>query len=92
MIKPEDVPNELLELAMERFENAYWNDVKPQNVADFLQDAIDAGLVSPPCWEVVGETIHNVTVFKRQEDARRWVEADKGFRKSEMRHWKGEVE
>ena len=48
-IKPEDVTQGILELAMERFENAYWNDVTAQNVADFLEDAIDAGLVSPPC-------------------------------------------
>jgi hypothetical protein len=48
-IKPEDVTQEILELAMERFENAYWNDVTSQNVADFLEDAVEAGLVSPPC-------------------------------------------
>lgn len=48
VIKPEDVTQSILELAMERFENAYWKDVTAQNVADFLQDCIDAGLVSPP--------------------------------------------
>ena len=48
-IKPEDVMQELVELAMERFENAYWNDVSPEQVALFLEDAIDLGLVSPPC-------------------------------------------
>lgn len=48
-IKPEDVSQSILELAMERFEEAYWNRVTPQNVADFLLDCIDAGVVSPPC-------------------------------------------
>jgi hypothetical protein len=61
-IKPEDVTQELLELAMERFENAYWNDVSPEQVALFLQDAIDLGLVSPPCHVIrhdVGMYIHD---------------------------------
>ena len=49
IIKPEDVSQSTLELAMERFKQAYWNQVTPQNVADFLQDCIEAGVVSPPC-------------------------------------------
>lgn len=52
VIKPEDVTQDILELAMERFQNAYWKDVTKQNVADFLDDCIDAGLVSPPCYTV----------------------------------------
>jgi|LakMenEpi03Aug12_release.lakeMendotaPanAssembly.Ray.scaffolds.fasta_scaffold202077_3 hypothetical protein len=63
-----------------------------EDLVDIINAAIEAGVVSPPCWEVVGETINTVTVFKRQEDAARWVEVDNGFRKSEMRHWKGQTE
>lgn len=47
-IKAEDITQEILELAMERFEDAYWNDVTAQDVANFLHDCIEAGLVSPP--------------------------------------------
>jgi hypothetical protein len=91
MIKPDDIPNDLEEMcqAIEWFQ---CGDTDKPAIAAILNAAIEAGVVSPPCWEVVGETIHNVTVFKRQDDARRWVEADRGFRKSEMRHWKGEAE
>jgi len=91
-IKPEDVTQELLELAMERFENAYWNDVSPEQVALFLQDAIDLGLVSPPCWEVVGDDYRISMVFKRKESAERWKASDNGFDKTEVRHWKGQTE
>lgn len=91
MIKPDDIPNEAINMITWELSRGGDKSLS-QTAAIILNAAIDAGLVSPPCWEVVGETIHNVTVFKRQEDARRWVEADRGFRKSEMRHWKGDVE
>lgn len=89
MINNDDISEEL---AKRINDCVIWHDGPQVDVAKVVELLLDAGLVSPPCWEVVGETIHNVTVFKRQDDARRWVEADRGFRKSEMRHWKGEVE
>lgn len=92
VIKAEDVTQDILELAMERFQNAYWKDVTKQNVADFLDDCIDAGLVSPPCWEVVGDDYKIAMVFKRKVSAERWIASDHGFRKAEVRHWKGQTE
>jgi hypothetical protein len=91
MIKPEDISDEL---SRELFRHAsgITMDACRINVAAIANALIEAGVVSPPCWEVVGETLNTVTVFKRQEDAARWVEVDNGFRKSEMRHWKGQAE
>lgn len=89
-IKPEDVSQELLELAMERFENAYWNDVSPEHVALFLQDAIDFGLVSPPCYCVRwnGEIqTHDPGLMEdmvKLFPGKPWA--------SDCEHWKGQTE
>ena len=90
MIKPEDISDE----AFDEMDGDYYSDfgMDKEDFAAILNAAIEAGVVSPPCWEVVGETLNTVTVFKRQEDAARWVEVDNGFRKCEMRHWKGQAE
>lgn len=60
--------------------------------AAILNNAIDAGLVSPPCWEVVGDDYKIAMVFKRKVSAERWMASDHGFRKAEVRHWKGQTE
>ena len=90
MIKPEDISDE----AFDEMDGDYYSDfgMDKEDFAAILNAAIEAGVVSPPCWEVVGETLNTVTVFKRQEDAARWVEVDNGFRKCEMRQWKGQAE
>ena len=88
-IKPEDVPQDLLELAMERFEGAYWNDVTPVQVADFLQDAIDSGVVSPPCWiaRTSNGQLVSGTVYPSRDDAERYKWTSDNFE-----HWKGQTE
>lgn len=61
-------------------------------VVDIINAAVEAGLVSPPCWEVFGESLVPVTVFKSREDAEEWTKVDNGFRKVGFRHWKGQTE
>lgn len=91
IIKPEDVSQSILELAMERFEEAYWNRVTPQNVADFLQDCIEAGIVSPPVWAI--RNIKTGALVERRgvpvlvldgnpTDSDLWIKE----------HWKGQTE
>lgn len=87
IIRPEDVSQSILELAKERFEEASWNRVTPQNVADFLQDCLEAGIVSPPCHvkrylgelECQGGTINPQLFFGKPKE-----EGDE--------HWKGQTE
>lgn len=50
MIKPHDVPESLVENYADRFSLAYWDGAKDEHVAEFLNAAIEAGVVSPPCY------------------------------------------
>ena len=89
-IKPEDVGQKL--------QDACWIHAKGEgasqrwSISEIINAAIEAGLVSPPCWEVVGPTLNARTVFKRQVDAATWAGVDRAFRKVEVRHWKGQTE
>ena len=86
-IKPEDVNQSILEIARQRFEDAYYNRLMPETVADFLQDCIDAGVVSPPCHvkrylgelEFQGGTLDPQLFFGKPKQ-----EGDE--------HWKGQTE
>jgi hypothetical protein len=92
MIREKDISDDVFDAMREDWRWLADAKFTKGSLAYALQLAIEHGLVSPPCWEVVGETLNTVTVFKKQEDAARWVEVDNGFRKCEMRHWKGQTE
>lgn len=49
-INPEDIPCEIVEIATERFSEAYWGRLTKQDVAWMVEDLIEAGLVSPPVY------------------------------------------
>lgn len=89
VIKAEDVAEEFIGMIDEKILSYY--DLLACDIAAILNAAIDAGLVSPPCWEVVGDDYKIAMVFKRKVSAERWIASDHGFRKAEVRHWKGQT-
>lgn len=48
-VKPKDISCEFAEVAKELFKEGYWSHNTRHHAADFLNAAIEAGLVSPPC-------------------------------------------
>lgn len=89
VIKAEDVTNDIFEGMNSLLSDQY---ILKHQIAAILNAAIDVGLVSPPCWEVVGDDYKIAMVFKRKVSAERWIASDHGFRKAEVRHWKGRTE
>lgn len=67
-------------------------------IADFLNAAIEAGLVSPPCYQPVvdGEPLTDAfgpTIFATQQSVEEWFLDREMCRESwGERHWKGQAE
>ena len=93
-IKPEDIGAEIIDAVEDKCGcgSGAWDCIpETELIAAILNAAIEAGLVSPPCWEVVGDDYKIAMVFKRKVSAERWMASDHGFRKAEVRHWKGQT-
>jgi hypothetical protein len=97
MIKPEDVTDKL---AIGLFHNVagVTLDACRYNVAAIINAAIEAGVVSPPCYQPVvdGEPLNDVfgpTIFATQQSVEEWFVDREMCRESwGGRHWKGQAE
>lgn len=87
-IKPEDVPEEITRKGL-----------TPQFVVDVLEAAIEAGLVSPPCWDAYTEMcVPNNMVHKTKThcdeivaELNRFYEETGSVIRRHTRHWKGQT-
>jgi hypothetical protein len=82
MIKPEDIPNSMVWVM-------FGETLTPETIAGLLNEAIEAGIVSPPCWvarTASGELVRGA-VYTSKDDAERnkWTS-------DPVEHWKGQVE
>jgi len=90
MIKPEDIPDSLVGYQDGPDWISYGMD--KEEFASILNDAIEAGVVSPPCWDIVhSDGFKSTTVYKTKEYAEQvcypcvgqaWI----------VTHWKGQTE
>lgn len=84
MIKPEDIPDRLVENWLADGVSNSWKDF----IARRLNDAIEQGVISPPCWEVVMKQ-GTPFAFKKKKAAEAWALSSEDC---EVRHWKGQTE
>jgi hypothetical protein len=91
-IREKHIPEDVYDAMREDWRWPDHADLTKGSLAYVLQLAIEHGLVSPPCWEVLGDDYRISMVFKRKESAERWKASDNGFDKTEVRHWKGQTE
>ena len=89
MIKPEDIDNVVAEKVLrDGLRMSFPNTM----VSAILNAAIEAGVVSPPCWEVVGEHGRPFMVFKDKKAAEAWASWATSIAACEVQHWKGQTE
>ena len=84
MIKPQDVPEDFVGIAEELFEEGHWSNNTKVNVARFLDAAIEAGLVSPPCWAVKHDNGVLFGIFGTETEAKLNSCGD-----DVVEHWRG---
>lgn len=89
-IKPEDVPEEFFNRASTDFLSV-WEDEALVDVAGILNAAIEAGLVSPPCYALRkpdnGGLLTQHRVYTSRESAN-----DAAPYRHNVEHWKGQTE
>jgi hypothetical protein len=95
-IRPEDISDE----AFDEMNGDYYSDfgMDKEDFAAILNAAIEAGVVSPPCYQPVvdGEPLTDVfgpTIFATQQSVEEWFVDREICRESwGGRHWKGQTE
>ena len=83
MIRPEDIPDELIEKLVRPRKSDDWK----QQIADDLNVMIEEGVVSPPCHVLR----HEDGTLKGDRDGAIWVGAGKA-RFSIFEHYRGQTE
>jgi hypothetical protein len=90
MIKPEDISDE----AFDEMNGDYYSDfgMDKEDFAAILNAAIEAGVVSPPCW-VVRDGFGDIVTHRRAFTAKAFASYESGHRPEyAIEHWKGQVE
>jgi hypothetical protein len=88
MSKPEDIPGELIHKWGSVTQGETWSEL----IAARLNAAIEAGVVSPPCWNLVSsDGFKSTTVYKTKEYAERVAYPNAG-QWYKVEHWKGQME
>jgi hypothetical protein len=88
-IKPEDIPGGMVWVM-------FGETLTPETIAGLLNGAIEAGVVSPPCYQPVvdGEPLTDIfgpTIFATQQSVEEWFVDREVCRESwGGRHWKGQ--
>ena len=88
IIKPKDIPCDFVQIAEELFEQGYWSHNTKHNTANFLQAAIEAKIVSPPCYCLRWNGELQMLDFTNKPK----VFAGKPWSQEDTEHYKGQTE
>lgn len=84
MIKPEDVPQYLVQHIEKCFDSGYYGSHDTGAIAHFLNLCVEGGVVSPPCWAVKHDNGVLFGIFGTETEAKLNSSGD-----DIVEHWKG---